>query len=146
MKQLVKTLLLLLLPAFANAQDNFEHLPTKSQADSIERALQNAPDDTLKLVMCRELERFYLRQNKDTSFLFLEQGLALAQKLNQKLWEAQSLHNMSYFSLLSGDYPKAFKVLLEALKIAENESIEKNIFRVSNFSKELIPHKARLNV
>ena len=145
MKSLIKIFLFLLLPAFAIAQqDPYYVLLKKEQVDSLRLEWQHAYNDTSRLGIARTLGWYYTEINRDSCLYFVEQQLALAKQLKLKIWEADALENLGYTLNSLKNYPRSLQAFLEGLKILEDEACEKNIWRISVFSKEGNPRIARL--
>ena len=82
----IKIVLCILLPVFSIAQVNPLFLePTKKQADSLRKALDQNINDTLRMAANRELALYYFDVNTDSALFFVEKDLPLAKKLNLKL-------------------------------------------------------------
>ncbi len=147
MKLFIKLMLLLLLPAFLKAQQNpYWQEPTKTQADSLRNLFQNSGNDSLRMYSFRQLGLYYQEINRDSSLYFFEQQLLVAQKLKLKIWEAEAYKGIGYVSCLLGNYPRSLKSLLTAKDIASEKGIEKNIWKISQFSKEEDPFKSRMTL
>ena len=145
--KLVKIVLYILLPVFSMAQVNPLFLePTKEQADSLRKALNENINDTLRMAANRELALFYLDINADSALFYIEKDLPLARKLQLKLWEADALDLMGIISNTRGNYVKAIKSINEALQIVESKECEKNIWNISKFTNSGMPEFARLSM
>jgi signal transduction histidine kinase len=147
MKLFIKISLLLFLPVFSIAQQNpYWEEWNKEQIDSLRLIWYNTTNDTLRMEVARRLGLYYHERNWDSGLYFNEQQVALARQLKFRLWEGDALDNLGYG--LSGlkDFSRSLQAFLDALKIMEDKETEKNIWRISIFSKEGDPHIARLNV
>ncbi len=143
----LKTALYILLPVFSMAQVNPLFLePTKEQADSLKKALNQNINDTLRMLANRELSLYYLDINTDSALFYIEKDLPLAKKLNLKLWEADALDLMGIITSNQGNYVRAIKCIQEALQIVEKRDCEKDIWRVSKFANSKDPKEARLSM
>src|SRR6187399_486625 len=132
----IKIVLCVLLPVFSIAQVNPLFLePTKNQADSLRKALNENINDTLRMAANRELAIFYI-----------ERDLPLARKLHLKIWEADALDLMGLILSNQGNYVKAMRSFNEALQIVENKECEKNIWNISKFTNSGTPEFARLSM
>ena len=134
MKQFI-IFMLLLLPAFTEAQ------PQKDKLDSLNLALKNAADDTIRMEVSKQLGFYYNSKNNDSAYFYLEQSAFIAKKLKLKLDEAVALQSESGM-FYGGNYPKALELLLRTLKINEDPESERNVW---NLPARLTPHKYRLN-
>jgi len=136
-----------LLPVFSIAQVNPLFLePTKNQADSLRKALNENINDTLRMAANRELALFYFDINSDSAFFYIERDLPLARKLHLKIWEADALDLMGLISSNQGNYVKAMRSFNEAFQIVENKECEKNIWNISKFTNSGLPEFARLSM
>ena len=129
MRYIYYTLFLLFLPAFSQAQFN-PYYRTDYQLDSLHTVFGETDNDTLKMTVCWELSNHYFERDRDTTLYFSNIQLQLAKKLGQTLWQMAALNTISYELQRIGNYPEALKAALEGLKLAENESSEKNPYRV----------------
>ena len=143
----IKIVLCILLPVFSIAQVNPLFLePTKNQADSLRKALNENINDTLRMAANRELALFYFDINSDSAFFYIERDLPLARKLHLKIWEADALDLMGLISSNQGNYVKAMRSFNEAFQIVENKECEKNIWNISKFTNSGMPEFARLSM
>jgi len=117
MKILLKIILLIGLPASSIAQG--------ATIDSLKNILANSKDDSISYRACKFIYDHYEETNRDSAFHYAEKALLLAQKNNKKLAEIHSLDNKAYQLVGLGRYAEALQYLLEAFKIAEDPSIEK---------------------
>ena len=145
--RLIKIALYILLPVFSIAQVNPLFLePTKEQADSLRKSLNENINDTLRMAANRELALFYFDINSDSAIFYIEKDLPLARKLQLKLWEADALDLMGLISSTQGNYVKAMRSFNEALQIVESKECEKNIWNISKFTSSGMPEFARLSM
>ena len=99
MKSFIKISLLLLLHAAAPAQQGSVYeLQQRKQLDSLQIAVKNAANDTIRMDLYQKLATFYGEVNvkRDSSLYFSEQQLVISQKLKLKLWEAGALDNIGF--------------------------------------------------
>ena len=129
-------LLMLLLPLYSMAQNTLFDKPVKEQLDSISAVLANSTNDTLRMSAYRDLHFYYSELNRDTALYFAGRQLKLSQQLHQRLWEASAWESIGYVTQIMGDYPRSFIALSNALKIAEDQNSENNIWDVRRFSKD----------
>jgi signal transduction histidine kinase len=120
MKRRFQLILLLFVPVYIWAQSETDELARRHLA------LKNAANDTVRLDVAFKLALFYNEINKDSALFYLAQSLPIAQKLELKLIEAHILENRGYVLTNLGKYPEALESFLQALKIAEDPSSEKN--------------------
>ena len=64
--------------------------------DSFRRKVSLTNNDTIQLVLLRNIARSYSELNPDSSFLYAEKALKVARKLNLKLDEGSALREMGY--------------------------------------------------
>src|SRR6187455_2801082 len=145
--RLIKIVVFILLPVFSLSQVNPLFLePTKEQADSLRKALNENINDTLRMAANRELALFYFDINLDSASFYIERDLPLAKKLQLKIWEADALDLMALISSSQGNYVKAMRSFNEAFQIVENKECEKNIWNISKFTNSGMPEFARLSM
>ncbi len=113
----------------------------QNTSDSLHLVLQNAPNDTIRMDVFNQLAWYYYTINYDSARLYWGQSLSIAQKLKLKLWEAGILSSQAYDFSWS-NYPKSLELFLQALKIAEDPSSEKNTW---NLPPGRTPHDERLS-
>jgi two-component system, NtrC family, sensor kinase len=118
MKRFVKLSLLLFFPVFLMSQ------PAESQLDSLHKSLKNATNDTIRMDVYLNLALYYNEINRDSSLLYLANGLPIAQKLNLKLYEAHFFENRGYMLMQIGNYPKALESFLASFIILEDTKSE----------------------
>lgn len=123
MKKHIFLLLLLLLVYGA---------PVKAQTDSLLQALQHEQRDTSRVMLYCQLSRAYLFSKTDTALLLAQQGLVLTRQAGFTKGEGESLLAAGRCFLLTGNYPKALELLLEALKKYESIQNQKGIGMVLN--------------
>ncbi|MBK5271260.1 MAG: hypothetical protein JJE22_09625, partial [Bacteroidia bacterium] len=136
MKLLIKMLLLMLIPFLSFAQ------PQQTYLDSLQLALKNAANDTVRMDSYGRIANYYSEIKRDSSLLYIAQGLSIAQKLKLRFTEAGFLQSRGFVLTNIGNYPEALESLYQALKIAEDPAIEKNI---RNLPDGQSPQNARLN-
>ena len=146
MNLLIKILCILLLPVLSLAQNPIYNTPSAHQADSMMAVLKTKPGDTSRMRIFADLSPFYFNKNADSAVYFGQQALIIAKKLKQKLWQAYIDNSIAYAFYLKGSYISALQLLLEALKIAEDQESEQNILHLTTFYQVADAHKARLNV
>jgi tetratricopeptide (TPR) repeat protein len=109
-------------------------IPTTSAqtnlADSLKNVLESEVQDTSRVLLLAKLSRTYLYSKPDTAMLLCRQGLSLSRKLNYITGEIVSLNMMGSIFNVTGNYPKALELLLEALKKAEYINDQENISRL----------------
>ncbi len=113
-----------MLPVFASAQSG------QKQLDSLQVALKNAANDTIRMEVYFRLGFFYMEINFDSSLIYLNQTIPLAQKLKLKINEARALNAKGYMFYKLGNYPRSLETFLQALKIAEDPASEKYTWNI----------------
>ena len=110
--------------------------------DSLKHQVAIAENDTIRMIRLRTLTRFYSEIYPDSAFAYSEKLLAVAQKLNFKLDEANAYREMGYALMNMGNYPRSLQTLLVAIKIAEDPKSEKKILTGDYQEDALIDRKA----
>ncbi|HEY4323345.1 MAG TPA: ATP-binding protein [Mucilaginibacter sp.] len=113
MRNCLKIFLLLLTPAFVNAQ---QQLP-----DSILKSFKNASGDSLQYLASFQAYFYFEETNKDSAIYYADQTLLLARNNNKKLQVARILANKGYQLTGIGKYAEALDNLLQAFAIAEDQ-------------------------
>ncbi len=139
-------IILLLLPCISFGQNLTFTNPFAKQADSLQRILPHVDNDSLKMYYYGKLGGYFTEINTSLAAVYFNKRMALTRKLKQPLWEALSYDDLSYVDYQTGNYPESLKLAMAGIKIAENESCEKNIWHVTAFDKRGDPHKARLYI
>jgi tetratricopeptide (TPR) repeat protein len=117
MRRIVKLFLLLAVPVVAGAQTR--------NIDSLKQALQTEQRDTSRVTLLNTLSLAYVYSRPDTALLLAQQGLLLAKKTGFAKEEVRSLDLIAAVFGITGNYPKALQLQLEALKKAEAIGEEK---------------------
>src|SRR6187401_1301725 len=119
--------------------------------DSFKRKASIINNDTLQLILLRNIARSYSEINPDSSFVYAEKALKLSRKLNLKLDEGSALREMGYSLLNRANYPRSLQTLLAAMGILENPKSEQRVL-VGKFPGDddlmyriATPHKQRLS-
>ncbi len=119
--------------------------------DSLRKEVSLINNDTIQLVLLRNIARSYSELNPDSSFFYAEKALRISRKLNLKLDEAGALREMGYALLNRANYPRSLQTLLSSLAILEDPKSEQTVL-VGKFpgDDELMyrtapPHKQRLS-
>ena len=147
MKRCITIMLFLVLPVFVSAQSKLSFILSDTtlsgtqKLDSLQLALKNAANDTVRMDAYYNMALYYLETNRDSAVYYEDKSIALAQKLRLKLFEAHALSDRGYALIGLGKYPASLESLLEALKIVENPASEKYKW---NLPKGANPHKIRI--
>ncbi len=136
----VRSILVFLLFPFISLAQNYQYL------DSLNHALQNTTNDTIKMDIYRNMG-FYLQDGKvDSALYYHEKQLAFAKKLHLKLYEADAYEQIAYVKSWEGDFAGSLKFYYEGLKIAGDPKCAENSWGYSNFSYSKSPEDARLSI
>ena len=107
----------------------FQHLLLLSRliltAFEVEASLTK--NDTIQLVLLRNIARSYSELNPDSSFFYAEKALKVARKLDLKLDEGSALREMGYALLNRANYPRSLQTLLASMAILENPKSEQKV-------------------
>ncbi len=145
MKLILKIGLFILIPVFASAQkEAYFETWSNAQAASMRIQLKNTDNDTTKLFLSRCMGFHYQETNRDSALYYHQQQLALARKLQFKLWEADALDQAGWVLSYLKNYPLSLEYFIEGIKILENPDCEKNIWMLTFFSNDKNPREARL--
>ncbi len=101
---------ILLLPLFLTAQQT---LP-----DSLRKAFQKAPNDSVKFKISRSIYTFYEETNRDSALYYAQLRYSIAKKYNRKIEEAYLQGQMGYQQIYLGRFSEALTNLTEALQTA----------------------------
>ncbi len=136
-----------MIPAASMAQkDPSWGYVTAQQADSLKRSVQSEKNDTLKMAAFRSLGFYYQDIKRDSGLYFHEQQLALAKKLNRRLWQADAYSQAAYVLNGLGNFMKSYEYFSEAVKLAGDEENESDNWRVWTFSNSKNSHEARITI
>ena len=147
MRTFIKISLLCLIPIFSTAQpDPTWGYITAKEANSLKSTVESEKNDTLKMAAFRRLGFYYQEAIPDSGLYFHEQQLALAKKLDMKLWLADA-YSQTAFTLVSvGDFTKGYEYHTEATKLASNKKNESDNWRPWTFSNSKNSHEARISI
>lgn len=146
MRAIIQYVFLMLLTLTGFAQNPLYKEYTKEGADSLRRVLQSEKNDTVRMVIAKDLSYYYQSVNWDSSALYAQQELDLALRVKQPLWESQASWFLALASIQQSNFPKAFGLFKKAIEIAEDEKCEENIWGLQNLIDDGSPRHARLNV
>ncbi len=138
-KSFLKVSLLLLLPFFAEAQEQ----TSQQIKDSLWHALRIASTDSSRIRNAVRLALAYSESNRDSSLHYWEMALPIAEKNNKTLSVAGVLSGKGYQLFHIGRYGEALQCLLRGVKIAENPANENKIFALP---KDVDFKENRLNI
>ncbi|OOG78072.1 tetratricopeptide repeat-containing sensor histidine kinase [Algoriphagus sp. A40] len=92
----------------------------QSFPDSIRHIISTTESDSAKAVLYYDLGKHYYGYEQDTSILYAQKSIELAEKLGLEKVKANALNIMGVALLIKSDYEEALKTHLHALKIREN--------------------------
>jgi two-component system NtrC family sensor kinase len=116
MKLILKIVLLVLLPVFANAQ--------QSLPDSIRLKIESAPNDSILFRRNTDAAAFFSTINSDSALKYINKALYLTAKNRKRLQHASSLCYKAEYLMNAGRFAEAFSCLNESFRIAEDEKME----------------------
>ncbi len=102
-------------------------------------------NDTMRLNNFCELALKYSEINRDSSIYYADIAFSIAEKLNQKFYQASILSDLGYTLLSSGDFANALTKLLIANKLIEDKNIAKNVVITPFFSKYFTSNDPKIN-
>lgn len=140
MKIASRILLLFMLPLASLAQDDQHFL------DSMETALRDAANDTIRLEINRQLGFYFQDGAADIGLVYHQAQLELAKKLNLRLWEADAYQQVAYCYSRIDNLPAAYESYMKGFKIARDPSSSKNGWGYQNFSYSESPDDARQSI
>src|SRR5688572_12832928 len=136
-----------LLPFFSSAQNNpFWDVPTGKQVDSLKKVLAGSKNDTVNMYLNRQIGMHYQELDRPVALASYKNMLTLAEKTDQRLWEAEALSRVGYVSCLMQDYSGGLRLFLLAKTIASEPSAEKGMWKPGLLSKKSDPYVVRLTV
>ena len=104
-----------------------------------------AQNDTIRLNNFCELALKYSEVNRDSAIYFADIAFSIAEKLNQKFYQASILSDLGYTLLSNGDYGNALTKLLVANKIIEDKNIAKDVIITPFFKKYFTSDDPKIN-
>ena len=85
--------------------------------DSFRIKANSTTNDTIQLILLRNIARSYSELNPDSSFYYAEKALRLSRKLGLKLDEGSALREMGYALLNRANYPRSLQTLLMSMEM-----------------------------
>ena len=120
---------------------------TRKEIDDAKRELAVAENDTSRVLILAELCDLY--RSTDSAQQFGQKALTLAQKINFPKGKARALTNYGGAFYDVGNYPKALGMLLDAVQIAEDNHLEKELagthFQMGNLYSALNDYRKALD-
>ncbi len=121
MKTLFFTILFVLVGSTGFAQT--AHAQGRLRIDSLKRQLTIAKQDTSRVLIMARLCASYRVPKPDSSLVFGQQALTLAQQIKFPKGEIQALAHMGRTQLDIGSLPKSLEMQFRALQIAEDNHL-----------------------
>lgn len=87
--------------------------------DSLEKFVKTSPDDTTKARALNEIGYYYSDRSPDKALKFVEQGLALSEKLDFKVGVGISYNYMGMIYRIKGDFEKALEACEKSIRAYE---------------------------
>src|SRR4051812_30642213 len=112
MKSFFFSILIFINSSALIAQENY--------VDSLQRQLAYAKNDSTRVALLSDLWIYYATAQPAKAMMYAEQALRLSQKNNYKKGEFEALLDIAFTFNRQGDFPQAYKHVLNALRIAEN--------------------------
>lgn len=94
-----------------------------------------AQNDTIRLNNFCQLALKYSEVNRDSAIYYADIAYSIAEKLDQKFYQASILSDLGYTLLSNGDYGTALTKLLIANKLIEDKNIAKAVVITPFFNK-----------
>jgi len=104
-----------------------------------------AQNDTIRLNNFCELALKYSEVNRDSAIYYADIAFSIAEKLNQKFYQASILSDLGYTLLSNGDYGNALTKLLVANKLIEDKNIAKDVIITPFFNKYFTSNDPKIN-
>jgi two-component system, NtrC family, sensor kinase len=104
----------------------------QSTIDSLKVSLTTPLPDTTRSLVLDQLGRSYMYSKPIEALKYIEEGLALAKRVDYSKGIVRNLNRLGSILRLTGNYAKSLNVHLESLKIAEKTNDLDGIARVSN--------------
>ena len=146
MKLVAQFVLYFLLSTSLAAQNPLYKYISPQEARGLQRRLAHEKNDTLKLVMLKDLSYYYQVVNQDTSNLYAKQELKIAEKLKFEIWQAQALWFIGYSSYIMGNTPEVYQAFKKAINILQDSRCEQSIWGLKYLTDTNNPKYARLSL
>ncbi len=102
-------------------------------------------NDTIRLNNFCQLALKYSEVNRDSSIYYADIAFSIAEKLQQKFYQASILSDLGYTLLSNGDYANALTKLLIANKLIEDKNIAKGVIITPFFNKYFTSNDPKIN-
>ena len=104
-----------------------------------------AQNDTIRLNNFCQLALKYSEVNRDSAIYYADIAFSIAQKLNQKFYQASILSDLGYTLLSNGEYANALTKLLSANKLIEDKNIARGVIITPFFNKYFTSNDPKTN-
>lgn len=104
-----------------------------------------AENDTIRLNNFCQLALQYSEVNRDSAIYYADIAYSIAEKLDQKFYQASILSDLGYTLLSNGDYGNALAKLLLANKLIEDKNIAKDVIITPFFNKYFTSNDPKIN-
>ena len=104
-----------------------------------------AQNDTIRLNNFCQLALKYSEVNRDSAIYYADIAFSIAQKLNQKFYQASILSDLGYTLLSNGEYANALTKLLSANKLIEDKNIARGVIITPFFNKYFTANDPKTN-
>ncbi len=104
-----------------------------------------AENDTIRLNNFCQLALKYSEVNRDSAIYYADIAFSIAEKLNQKFYQASILSDLGYTLLSNGDYGNALTKLLLANKLIEDKNIARDVINTPFFNKYFTSNDPTIN-
>src|SRR5436190_18774666 len=94
----------------------------KPNSDSLIMLLSKVKEDTTRVDILSQLGLIYTVCDPDSSYMFAQEGLKLAQSIGYTKGEMNCKESLAFFWWSVGDYATATKLLLQVLSFAHSEN------------------------
>jgi signal transduction histidine kinase len=94
----------------------------------------------------RQLGMHYQEKIRTVSMSHFQEMLTLSRKVKQRVWEAEAMSRIGYMYTATYEYAEGLRALSQALALAEQSGIERDIWRPDLLQSGGDPHLTRLTV
>lgn len=91
----------------------------RAEIDSLHKELDNADQDTSRVILMADLAYWYLNINPDSALKFGQRALTFAQQIKYLRGEARALATLGNTTRFLGNIPKGMELLFSGLQIAK---------------------------
>src|ERR1700743_2126245 len=120
MRRYIKILILVLIPVFGMAQQQYP--------DSLKKVFKTPKADSARYSALNGIGEYYVEINGDSALYYLNRALAIAKKNDRAINEGATLARVGYVFIFKGRYPESLECFQQALKFAEVPANDKTIW------------------